>query len=167
MIALAPIYEVPDWRIRLLRFIRPALPWLYPHKMGSLKALVRERILDFDPAFDFDGPDAEAMVRRMSRLPTAALEEMRRTVAWGQRMYPQLTTPILILDGDHDIAVSPESGRRLFEAVGSEDKRHVCVKGAGHELMRPSDPAHERIWGLVSEFVLERSELLTEREEGG
>jgi alpha-beta hydrolase superfamily lysophospholipase len=101
----------------------------------------------------------------MSRLPTGALEEMRRTIAWGRRLYPQLTPPILILDGDCDIAVSPGSGKRLYEAVGSQDKTHVCVPGAGHELMRPSDPAHERIWQLVSDFVARRSDLIAKKQE--
>ncbi len=158
-VLLAPIYDVPDRRLRLMRLLRYVMPWLYPWRIGSMRPLVRERVLDFDPTFDFDAPDAAALLAARTRLPTGALDEMRRVVDAGRRLWPRVRVPALVLDGGHDIAVSDGSGARIVAALGSADKAHHHIAAASHELMRPKDPAHPEVWEAVYRFVRERSGL--------
>ncbi len=159
LILLAPIYDVPDSRLNLIRYIRPFVPWLYPHKSRRLQGLVRERVLDFDPTFDFDAPNAELFLRQATRMPTSGLDEMRKMVQLGQKLWPQVNAPTLILDGGHDIAVSPGSGAAIFQQLPTRDKQHHHFPHAGHELMRPQDPAHPEVWNLVLAFIQERASL--------
>lgn len=156
-ILLAPIYDTPDRRLNLVPFIRYLVPWLYPHKSHSMQKLVRERVLDFDPTFDFDAPNAEAFLRRATRMPTSGLDEMRKIVRLGRTLWPRVTTPALILDGGHDIAVSSGSGAAIFAEMPARDKHHHHFPQAGHELMRPQDPAHPEVWALVWEFIQQRA----------
>lgn len=45
-----------------------------------------------------------------------------------------LTLPTLILHGSHDVVALPESGRRFFEAILSEDKEYREYTGGYHDL---------------------------------
>lgn len=159
IILLAPIYDVPDSRLNLIKYIRYVMPWLYPHKSRRMQELVRQRVLDFDPTFDFDAPDAELFLRQATRMPTSGLDEMRKMVKMGQKLWPQVHTPALILDGGHDIAVSPGSGAAIFHQIPTRDKQHHHFPQAGHELMRPQDPAHAEVWNLVLTFIQQRTGL--------
>lgn len=167
VILLAPIYDVPDSRLNLIKYIRPLVPWLYPHKSHRMQGLVRERVLDFDPTFDFDAPDAESFLRQATRMPTSGLDEMRKMVQLGQKLWPQVNTPTLILDGGHDIAVSPGSGAMIFQQIPARDKQHHYFPQAGHELMRPQDPAHLEVWNLIVTFIQQHANLNDSSTENG
>jgi basic membrane protein A and related proteins len=71
MAMLAPIIDVPDRRLRWVKYARFFLPWYYPHKSKreSMQHLVRERVLDFDPSIDFDSPQFQAQLPEVSRVP--------------------------------------------------------------------------------------------------
>ena len=49
--------------------------------------------------------------------------------------------------------------QKLFGLLTNSDKAIYFFDDAGHELMRPFDPAHEQVWRLVFEFIRERSSL--------
>ena len=68
---LAPVCDVPDARLRYVKYARHFLPWYYPHKSKreSMQHLVRERVLDFDPTIDFDSPEFQAELPHVSRVP--------------------------------------------------------------------------------------------------
>jgi alpha-beta hydrolase superfamily lysophospholipase len=69
-----------------------------------------------------------------------------------------LTLPVLILQGEEDIAVRPGNARAIYEALASEDRHYHLFPDAGHELMRPFEPVHALVWPLVYDFVRDRSE---------
>ena len=159
MIMLAPAFAVPDWRIQLLRAARYVMPWLYPLKMGSLKDLAHERLLEFDPTLDFDDPDVQARLPEMSRVPTSAIDEMRKMVDAGRELWPKLDLPAIIFQGGRDIAVSVENTERLYTLLPNEDKQLIVFGNAGHELMRPFEPVHAEVWPAVYEFIRLRARL--------
>jgi carboxylesterase len=153
LIMLAPAYDVPDWRIQLLRVVRYVMPWLYPLKMGSLKDLAHERLLEFDPSLDFDDPSVQAKLPEMSRVPTSAIDEMRKMVEAGRKLWPKLNLPAIIFQGGQDIAVSLENTEKLYELLPSEDKQLIVFGEAGHELMRPFEAVHSEVWPAIYEFI--------------
>lgn len=157
LIMLAPLYKPPSRAISLLRVLRYVMPWFYPWRIGRLRRLARERLLDLYPDLDFDDPEIQAWLPRATRVPTGAIDEMRKMADIGRRLWPRLTLPALLLQGEKDIAVSPGNTEAIFRALGSKDKALHTFPRAGHELMRPFEPLHEQVWLLVSQFIQERA----------
>lgn len=158
-VMLAPVYDVPDSKIRLLRHLRLIMPWFYPHKMRRMQKLVRQRVLEFDPTIDFDAPEIQAKIPELTRVPTACFHEMTKMIDYGRTLWPRLTLPIVVFQGGHDQAATMENSQQLYEQLPAKDKtQHIYPEGS-HELMRPFDPAHEEVWPLVYQFIQSHSQL--------
>jgi carboxylesterase len=154
LIMLTPIYEAPDDRLNWMRFLRYVMPWFYPHKMRSMRKLVRERVLDFDPAIDFDDPHfKQNELPKVSRVPTGSLAEMVKMAAYGRTLWSKLNTPSIIFRGGHDPAVKPGTIDKLYEILPGPDKKLKTFPEAGHEPMRPFDPAHKELWPMALDFI--------------
>lgn len=157
LVMLAPLYQVPNRLIHLLRIVRYVMPWLYPWRLKPLRPLTQQRILDLYPDLDLKDDEVQAWLPGATRIPTAAIDEMRQVADYGRLLWPQLTLPALILQGEDDIAVRPGYARAIYEALGSEDKALHLFPRAGHELMRPFEPVHKQVWPLIYSFLRERS----------
>ncbi|MEW5987527.1 MAG: alpha/beta fold hydrolase, partial [Chloroflexota bacterium] len=143
LIMLAPLYDVPDQRIRYLRVLRYLMPWFYPMKHRRVdRQLIRERVLDFDPTINLGDPAVQQWLVKATRVPTAAIDEMRKMADFGRRLWPRLHLPVLIFQGGRDYAVFPADTQKLFDLLPGPDKELQLIPEAGHELMRPSDPVH-------------------------
>lgn len=155
MLMLAPVYDVPDRRLRFVGIGRHFITWYYPHKSKreSMQALVRERVLDFDPSIDFDDPEFQAQLPELSKVPLSGMHEMAETIKYGRSLWPALDIPTLLFAGDHDVAAPPENARAILEDLPNPDKRLVVYPQAGHEMMRPSDPVHPDVWSRVAAFI--------------
>ena len=160
LIMLAPLYRPPSRLISLLRVLRYVMPWFYPWRVKRLRRLTRERVLDLYPDLDLEDPKVEAWLPQATRVPTGAIDEMRKMADMGRRLWPQLALPTLLLQGDRDIAVDPQHTEKIYEMLGSPDKELHRFPQAGHELMRPFDPVHEKVWPLVYRFVAEHAQQL-------
>ncbi len=156
MIMLAPASEVPDRRLRLVRLLKYVMPWFYPLWMKSLHPLVFERLHEFDPTMDLDDPAVQERLPEMTRLPTAAIDEMRKMVESGRPLWPQLDLPVIVFQGKQDIAVDERTTEALLERLPNEDKQLFLFEEGGHELMRPFDPAHEQVWPAILDFIRRR-----------
>jgi carboxylesterase len=157
MAMLAPLYKVPNRALHLMRPLRYVMPWFYPWRLKPLRRLARERVLDLYPDLDVSDPQVRAWLPRATRIPTGAIEEMRQLAAFGRRLWHRLHLPVIILQGEKDIAVRPGAARAVYELVGSDDKAFHLFPHAGHELMRPFDPVHVQVWSLVLDFIRQRS----------
>ena len=159
MIMLAPLDKLPDKRLHLFRLLRYVMPWFYPMKFSRLKSLTEERLRDFDPDFNLEDPEVIERLPEITRVPTMAIDEMRKTVEMGRSLWPKVKAPAVIYQGGEDIAASAEDARQVFDRLTMEDKQFVFFESAGHELMRPLDPNHKEVWLSISEFIHERSSL--------
>ena len=157
LVMLAPAYDVPDKRLLVMSVLRYVMPWFYPLKLKSLHRLVTERLLDLDPTLDLDDPAVQAKLPEMTKVPTSSIDEMRKILEMGKKLWPRMDRPAIILQGDDDVAVPLENTRELYDVLPGEDKELRIFEGAGHELMRPFDPAHEQVWPAVYAFIGQHS----------
>lgn len=151
---LAPVIDVPDPRLRLVKYARHFVRWYYPHKSKreSMQHLVRERVLDFDPTIDFDSPDFQSQLPQVSRVPLSGMNEMVTTIEKGRQLWPRLAVPVHIYAGEDDSAAPPENARQIFSLLPGPDKELTVFPGVGHELMRPFEPIHKTVWESIHEF---------------
>jgi carboxylesterase len=160
VIMIAPIYDVPDPRIRWVKVLRYFVPWLPTHKISKMKKVSLERVVDFYPDFDFDAPDADKIIAQVARMPTSGVDEMRKTLDYARGLWGRVKMPALLLQGGRDIAISHHSGENICEALGSTDKTLKIYPEAGHELMRPASSFHMDIWNDVYDFISAKSSYL-------
>lgn len=159
IVMITPLYDVPDYRLRLMKILRYIMPWFYPHKRKSMQKLLRERVRDFDPTIDLDDPEVQARLPEMTRLPTSGLAEMVKVVDMGRKLWPRLDLPVLMFQGGHDPAVKPGTIQQIYDLLPSEDKHLQIFAEAGHELMRPFEPVHSLVWQMIYDFIYERSQI--------
>ena len=156
---LAPVWDVPDNRLRYVKYARFFVPWYYPHKSKreSMQHLVRERVLDFDPNVDFDDPAFQATLPQISRVPLAGMYQMVSTIEYGRQLWPRLDLPVRIFAGEEDSAAPPENARRIFADLPNADKELTIYPDTGHEMMRPFEPVHTEVWAAILDFIGQKS----------
>ena len=157
LVMLAPLYKPPSRAISMLRVLRYVMPWFYPWRIKRLQRLTRERILDLYPDLALDDPEVQAWLPQATRVPTGAIDEMRKVADIGRCLWPQLTLPALLIQGEKDIAVNPGNTETIYRTLGTQDKMLHTFPRAGHELMRPFDPVHQEVWPLIRAFIKERT----------
>jgi carboxylesterase len=159
MAMLAPICDVPDARLRYVKYARFFVPWYYPHKSKreSMQHLVRERVHDFDPTIDFDDPAFQAQLPQISRVPLSGMHEMVSIVNYGRKLWPRLDIPVRIFAGEDDHPAPPDNARQIFAALPTADKQLTIYPHTGHEMMRPFDPVHGEVWAAILGFIQEKS----------
>lgn len=154
LVLLAPLYQMPNWLFALMPALRHVVPFLQPLKFKAVDPrLVYGRLHDFDPGINLRDPEVQAWLPEGSKMPTSALDELRRVARVGRRAWPRVTQPTLVLQGDRDPAAVPGTMPKLMAALGSRDKRLTLFPGAGHELLRPLDPAHRAVWQAIYDFI--------------
>lgn len=158
MVMLTPLYAIPDKRMLVMPWLRYIMPWLYPHKIGSMRDLVRQRVLDFDPTLDFDSPEVQARLPELTRLPTSGLAEMVKMVRYGRQFWAKLNLPVLIFQGGDDPAVPDHTMAEIYNLLPSQEKELKTFPEAGHELMRPFEPVHTQVWQYIRDFFRKYSQ---------
>lgn len=154
MIMLAPLYDVPDRRIKLAGIGRFFTPWFYPLKRKSVDHhIFLGRVKDFDPTIDVEDPSLQAWLVEATRLPMDAIWQMVKAAHMGQRLWQTINVPTLILQGEKDPAVSPGNAHLVHSLIPHPDKLLITFPNTGHELMRPFEPVHQTVWQQVLAFI--------------
>lgn len=160
LVLMAPLYDVPDWRIRMASFGRYIMNWFYPLKSKHAdREIFVGRILDFNPDVDINDPKLQDWLVEMSRLPVDGVAEMIKMGAIGRTLWPKLHLPVLIFQGGSDPAVNPGNTEKLFQKLRTPDKEMRFFPQVGHELMRPVEPIHRKVWQKVLEFIQDHAEM--------
>jgi acylglycerol lipase len=72
----------------------------------------------------------------------------------ARRSAPEVTLPLLILQGTADAVVSPQAAEDFYRAAGSGDKTLRVYRGLYHDL--PREPEKEEIFAEVANWILGR-----------
>lgn len=160
LVLLAPLYDVPDWRIKMASFGRYVMPWFYPLKRKEVDSEVfLGRVTDFDPTIDVTDPELADWLVEATRLPMDAIDEMRKMSVFGRKLWSKIHQPVIIFQGGTDPAVDTAFVEKLFQKLATADKEMKFFPQAGHELMRPVEPIHTKVWQKTLEFIEDHSEF--------
>ena len=64
----------------------------------------------------------------------------------------RITAPILVIQGERDNMVSPDTAQGIYNSVGSTDKELLMIPNSGHILTL--DAAHEFVWQRAHDFMV-------------
>jgi esterase/lipase len=160
LILMAPLYEIPDRKLKAAAIGRYFMDFVYPLKYKSLdRKIWLGRILDYDPTIDVEDPELQDWLVEASRVPVDGVAEMSKMAGIGRRLWPQVHQPVLIFQGGHDPAVNPGNTEKLFQALATVDKEMKFFPQVGHELMRPVEPIHRKVWKKTMEFIEDHAEI--------
>ena len=123
-VALAPLVYPPERAaIGSLALLRHVVKFIYPMKLPVIeRAILEERVLEFLPHLDVRDPVVQKWMVDATKLPTSALDEMRKMAAYGRKLWPGLQLPMLILQGMEDEAIKPPFARMIFDSILSAKK---------------------------------------------
>jgi len=159
LILMAPLYDVPDWRIKMASFGRYIMPWFYPLKRKEVdRDIFIARVTDFDPTIDVTDPELQDWLVEATRLPMDSVDEMRKMGVFGRKFWPKIHQPVIIFQGGSDPAVHTDYVEILFRKLATADKEMKFFPQAGHELMRPEEAIHMKVWQKTLEFIDDHAE---------
>ena len=126
-------------------------PYLWVrHPLGRIAGLIRHLV----PYQHRTLPHPDRL-HYYERRPLAAVAELGRLARHVQPHLKEIQTPILALAAAQDQTVSDESGRKLFEALGSPEKHyHRFGPDAPHDLGNITNPYFEEVFNLTRNFLL-------------
>jgi len=107
-----------------------------------------------DPKTVNDGPVGLARFTTLrSWLSQWSFDETR---ADGLGNASRISCPVLVVSNTADLACTPSHARRLFEAVGHDDKEHHQIQGADHYYTVSREKVHEAV-DVVRDWLARKS----------
>lgn len=139
LILLAPATKVRDWRV----YLTPVA-----------KHLVR--FIPADHIANNDLVDPEALGRDWcyDTTPVAAAAEVLALQRRAHRLLPRLRQPVLIMQGCHDGALTPDAAQITYDRIGSADKTLIWLEHSGHNVLIDSERA--RVWEESYRWMCDR-----------
>ncbi len=141
----------PLWA--LLPLLKLYVPAFNPFRLAPLDfddPEVRAGMAQFMPGANFDDPAVRRGIQHF-QIPTALLDEIRRTGALASAAAPRVSAPVLILQGSDDPLVSPADTRALAERLGGRvDYRELPGQ---HNLLDPAGPTWAALVAAVTGFA--------------
>ncbi len=153
LVLLAPFWPPGNRAVRLagglLRLFLPAaLPLRWVNRLPEER--LREGLQELLPEMDPDDPNLLGRLAKV-KVPLAFLQQFGLLGQAVEKAAPQVTCPVLIVQGADDPAVQPARTRRLAARLGRQPE-YVELPG-GHELTRREHPAHPAVVDTVLTFL--------------
>lgn len=130
-----------------IKFINPAF-MLLPLLQGA------NRLLEWTPPFKgvkaFLDNEQEHPDVNYRNVPVRSLFELRKLIQSSEALWPEITTPALILHARGDPVVDVESSSMLMDELGSTEKRLVLVDAVHHGILMDNSG---HCWADVDNFL--------------
>lgn len=141
VVAMSAPYCLPkDWRVNFLRPLSLFMPYV-----------------DKGPS---DWHDLENLKTHISypKYPTRSLAELKLLLDYLHDALPQVKIPVLLMQSRNDTGILPDSMERIYERLGTSNKKMLWLEGGGHVITR--EPCKEIVFQAAYEFILENEKLL-------
>ncbi len=152
-VLIAPFTRFGDWRALLLPLVRRVLGDVRPYAHADLDdPSLRRDLTDKLGDVDLDDPAVRERVRDGVRIPTAALDEVRRAGRHAWRVAPcLLPRPTLVVQGLDDTTVKPETTVALLRRLPGSPLR-LMLDGADHQVLSPGATGHDELLRALQRF---------------
>jgi carboxylesterase len=126
--------KYPVWRIRLLSYFKAYMPKV----KGNLDSLW------FDKA-----AYKEHISYPLNPIRSAA--ELKILLGKLNSALPNVRVPVLLMHSQDDPYVAPENLLRIYERLGTSDKKTLWLTGSGHVVTR--DAARDQVFEAAAAFI--------------
>lgn len=152
LILIEAFQRVPDWRARLLPFVRPVLKEIKPFKDADFASPATRSQLELSGrGLDLDDPAVQEAIRQEATMPTTSLQALTRVGKAGLAAAPRVTCPTLLIQARPVTGESFGHPDAMVGALGGPT-RVEWVDG-DHQLVRDNRPSWPRVRDLVVAFA--------------
>lgn len=149
LILLAPYWRFAERLAFVLPLAKLVVRELRPFAGADFRDPdIRRGFAAMAPGLDLDDPAVQARLRREARLPTSALDELRRIGKLAVAAAPRVRAPTAILQASGDRTSLPANTRRLAARIGGPVALHEYP--GGHQMVLPDHPS----WATTRDLVL-------------
>jgi esterase/lipase/1-acyl-sn-glycerol-3-phosphate acyltransferase len=85
--------------------------------------------------------------------PISGLWELEKLMKIVESNLKYLKIPALVIQGNNDPVVNPESGREVFDKIGSENKEFITIKSDNHIIIMGEDT--KKVFPQIGKFLRE------------
>jgi len=141
VVAMSVPYSLPDDpRLKLAKSLSVVYPYL---KKESREQASKETGYFDESLWDYHISYPVNPVRSLAEL-NDLLAEMRAAL-------PKIQVPVLLIHSKNDGYVSPENMPKIFEHLGTSDKRMEWIEGSGHVVTE--EPPRHQVYALADGFM--------------
>lgn len=152
LILCAPfVLAQPWWQKALVWILAPFLPYaLKPYARANFADVQFQHTLQsFMGGADVTDPALQQAVREIT-VPSTLLQEVAATGrAW--QFAPQMSAPVLVLQGEQDLVSRPANTQKLMQALGAH--AHYVPLPTGHHLLEPESAAWPQLQSELLAFL--------------
>ncbi len=156
LVLIAPFWRLPGFLPRLVPILKLAIPVIRPFKdadfSNSEARAYFERLM---PGVDLDDPEVQAYLREEITLPTAVVDEVLRLGGEAYRAARYVSTPTLVIQGNHDQTVRPDLTRKLVKRMRTGNVIYREIDG-DHELVHEHSEQKTIVTELIVDFLMRR-----------
>jgi carboxylesterase len=153
LVLISPYWRTPALFAGLVPLVRRLAPnWRIFKKADFADPRIRGLFASLSMQVDLDDPQVRRYLRDEFFLPTAAMDELIHLGRGAYRLAPRVQAPTLILQGDQDPVVRPESTLQLSRQLGASQVRLRQIP-AMHDLLQASSPQLHQVVSEVIAFV--------------
>lgn len=153
LVLISPYWRTPALFAGLVPLVRRLAPnWRIFKNADFSDPRIRALFASLAMEVDLDDPQMRRYLRDEFNLPTAAMEELIQMGRGAYRLAARVHAPTLILQGDQDPVVRPESTLQLSRQLGAAQVSLRQVP-AMHNLLQANSPQLRQVVAEVIAFV--------------
>jgi carboxylesterase len=100
-------------------------------------------------------PEIAKQLQNYDHYPVAAIHEFLRMKSQVRRLLPRVTVPILIVQGEQDRVIAPDSADALYQEVSSKAKAKLILPKRRHFLAL--EPGREELFAQIRAWMKQHS----------
>jgi len=139
LLLLGPAIKVRDWRIHLTPLVQ---------------YIVKYMPVDHAAEGDVCDPEALDRVWCYDTRPVSGAAQVLGLQRQVRRLLPRVDQPALIVQGRHDVSLSPDAAQIVHDRISSADKTLLWMENSGHNVL--IDGERERVWEECAGWIEER-----------
>lgn len=101
-------------------------------------------------------PEIARQVQNYDFYPVSAIHQFLRMKSRVRRLLPRITQPILIVQGEQDRVIAPESAATLYQEVSATVKQVIMLPKRRHFLAL--EPGREELFQQIQAFLRQQRE---------
>ncbi|MEM6427809.1 MAG: alpha/beta fold hydrolase [Deinococcota bacterium] len=138
------------WLLAVMRYLKPSLKPFAKADFDDPK--VREQFSSMFPYADLDDSAVQDALKNDIRLPSSALDELRRLGLAAKSIVKQIEQPCLVVQGAADEVATPSNTRELVQHLPTA-LTHYEIPGATHDVIKAGEIGHEELLTHISKLL--------------
>ena len=112
---------------------------------------IMDRTYNMGPKKEFVENKPENPHINYLRNPISGVKEIERLMDDLEPRLPELSIPALIIQSRRDPVVDPKGSRKIFERIGSQEKKYILFNFDRHGILL--GPGAEKVYQAIGDFV--------------